>query len=325
MHLNFLHLDDALMQQPAFAKSAKSRGARDIDLRQTGAKVRLWARPAEWEELSRALARNVDGLENNEPVVSWIGSGDFHHVTALLVELLAKARGVPVTVVAFDNHPDWVNMRGSVHCGSWVKFCLDHKIAERVVGIGMTSSDLSWPEIKRAGLEAVADGRLVLFPINDAASWVCGNYGKGASHEQTGRRLAWRGISGECNDDDSARVMAAIATPAIYITIDKDVLRPADAHTNWDQGKMTLGTLLDWLRLLIERHTVLGVDIVGDYSRATFAGPALDQFLKRSEILVDQPDGVRGQFSPPFAVTKSIALNEQTNLAILDMLEGALC
>ena len=33
-------------------------------------------------------------MESGEPVVTWMGSGDFHHVTALLVELLAKERGV---------------------------------------------------------------------------------------------------------------------------------------------------------------------------------------------------------------------------------------
>ena len=325
MRLNLLHLDDALMQQEVFAKAAKSRGACDIDLRRTGANVRLWARQPEWQELAGTLARDLDGLESSEPVVSWMGSGDFHHVTALLIEQLTKARGVPLTVVAFDNHPDWVNMRGTVHCGSWVKHSLDRKIAERVVGIGMTSNDFSWPEIKSAGLDAVADGRLALFPIDDAASWVWSNYGTGASHSQTGRRLAWRGIAGEPNEDDIARVMGAIATSAIYITIDKDVLRPTDAITNWDQGKMTLAALLGWLRILIERHIVLGVDIVGDYSRATFAGSVMDRFLKRSEIILDQPDGLRGQFLTPRDKTAASALNEETNLAILDMLGGALC
>lgn len=325
MRLNFLHLDDALMRQAEFAKAGRSRGARDIDLRQLGPNVRLWAREPEWQELAGLLARDLDGLESVEPVVTWMGSGDFHHVTALIVELLAKARGHPITVVAFDNHPDWVNMASAVHCGSWVKYILDRKIADRVVGIGMTSSDFSWPELKRAGLIAVADGRLVLFPINDAASLVLGNYGSGATHSQTGRRLSWRGIAAEPNDQQAKRVLAAIATPAIYITIDKDVLVSRDARTNWDQGQMKLEQLLAWLRVLMEHHTIVGVDVVGDHSRATFGGPAIDRFLKRSEIILDQPGALRGQFLSPHNEAPASALNARTNLAILNVLEGALC
>ena len=325
MRLNFLHLDDALMRQAEFAKAGAARGARDIDLRQLGPNVRLWAREPEWQELTGLLARDLPGLESGEPVVTWMGSGDFHHVTALLVELLAKERGVPITVVAFDNHPDWVNMPSAVHCGSWVKHILDRKIADRVVGLGMTSSDFSWPEPKRAGLDAVADGRLVLFPINDAASIVWGNYGSGPNHSQNGRRLSWRGIASEPNNQDADRVLAAIVTPAIYITIDKDVLIASDARTNWDQGQMKLDQLLAWLRILIKHHTVLGVDIAGDYSRATFGGAAIDRFLKRSEIFLDQPDGLRTQFFATRDEAATNSVNAATNLAILNTLEGALC
>ena len=325
MRLNFLHLDDALMRQAEFAKAGASRGARDIDLRQLGPIVRLWAREDEWQELAGLLARDLAGLQSGEPVVTWMGSGDFHHVTALIVELLAKTRGVPITVVAFDNHPDWVDMASAVHCGSWVKHILDRKIADRVVGIGMTSNDFSWPEPKRAGLDAVSDGRLVLFPINDAASMVWGNYGSGANHTQTGRRLSWRGIAAQPHDQDADRVLTAIATREIYITIDKDVLIASDARTNWDQGQMKLDQLLAWLRILIKHHTVLGVDIAGDYSRAVFSGPAIDRFLKRSEISLDQPDGLRTQFFPTRDEAANSAVNAATNLAILNTLEGALC
>ena len=325
MRLNFLHLDDALMRQDEFVKAGRSRGARDIDLRQFGPNVRLWARGPEWQVFAGLLAREFVVPQNGQSVVTWIGSGDFHHVTALLVELLAKARGIPITVVAFDNHPDWVNMRTTVHCGSWVKHVLDRKIADRVVGIGMTSRDFSWAELKRAGLEAVADGRLVLFPIADAASLVLGNYGSGATHRQTGRRLSWRGIAAEPNDQEAERVLAAIATPAIYITIDKDVLVSRDARTNWDQGQMKLEQLLAWLRILIRHHTIVGVDVTGDYSRAKLGGPAIDQFLKRSEMILDQPGALSAQFLSPRDEAAASAVNERTNLAILNMLEEALC
>ncbi len=50
----------------------------------------------------------------------------------------------------------------------------------------------------------------------------------------------------------------------IYISIDKDILSPDYCISDWDQGHMTLDTLLDMLSTLFANHTVLGVDICGD-------------------------------------------------------------
>lgn len=42
-------------------------------------------------------------------------------------------------------------------------------------------------------------------------------------------------------------ILVAIPTRSVYVSIDKDVLNEADAITNWDQGNMKLGQLLDLL------------------------------------------------------------------------------
>ena len=47
----------------------------------------------------------------------------------------------------------------------------------------------------------------------------------------------------------------------VYLSIDKDVLCPADARTDWDQGTMTAETLLDLVRALGPR--LAGADICG--------------------------------------------------------------
>lgn len=59
-------------------------------------------------------------------------------------------------------------------------------------------------------------------------------------------------------------IVRAIPTKHIYISIDKDVLRPQDAQTNWDQGTMSLRTLTTYVDYLFRYKHVLGVDICGE-------------------------------------------------------------
>ena len=318
MRLNLLHLDDALRRQARFCAAASTLSAREVDLRDVGPQVRLWGKSSDLADLRNRLSGALQGLDGNEPIVTWMGSGDFHHVSALLLSLLAEARKVPLTVVQFDNHPDWVANEGGIHCGSWVKHVLDEGIAQRVVSIGMTSSDLSWPEFKRAGLKHVTAGRLVVFPAASSSSFVFRDYGSGIGHHQTGHKLAWQGVAPIFNEEAAARVLPAIETEAIYITIDKDVLCVSDADTNWDQGQMRLADLLNWLGTLARRHKVVGLDVIGDRSKTRFGGSLMPRFLKRCEILIDQPwRSGRG--------TIGDGMNETTNLTLLESVRAMLC
>ena len=49
----------------------------------------------------------------------------------------------------------------------------------------------------------------------------------------------------------------------VYVSIDKDVLGPDDARTDWDQGDLSLPALLDSLRAAADGAALLGVDICG--------------------------------------------------------------
>lgn len=318
MRLNLLHLDDALLGQSRFRAAASELGAREIDLSTIGPDIRLWATRESMQALRSQLAGALQDLERSGPLVTWMGSGDFHHVSGVLASMLAQARRDPITIVQFDNHPDWVASQDATHCGSWVKQVIDDDLVERVVGLGMTSSDISWPEIKRAGLAHVASGRIVMFPLAPAQSFVWRDYGRGPGHDQDGHRLIWKGIAATFNDDSAAIVLSSIKTPAIYVSIDKDVLDQGDADTNWDQGRMRLSDLLAWLKALAKSHQIIGLDVVGDRSSPRFGGPILSRFLKRSEILIDQP----WRNSPGGA---GAGINENTNLAILEVLRTMMC
>ncbi|MCR4694501.1 MAG: hypothetical protein K5773_04155 [Pseudobutyrivibrio sp.] len=50
----------------------------------------------------------------------------------------------------------------------------------------------------------------------------------------------------------------------IYISIDKDILDRAYAITDWDQGDMSLDTMLSMLESICKNRKILGVDVSGD-------------------------------------------------------------
>ena len=49
----------------------------------------------------------------------------------------------------------------------------------------------------------------------------------------------------------------------VFLSIDLDVLSPEWADTDWDQGDMSLGELLEELGKILSRFHILGVDICG--------------------------------------------------------------
>lgn len=317
MNLNLVHLDDALLQQPEFIDACDGQRAEHIDLRALGPQLRLWSRRGEIDLLQAALSERINGLAGDQPLVTWLGSGDFHHVTLLLAELRRNATGQPITIVHFDNHPDWVSFEDGMHCGSWVRQAIESGIAERVITLGVSSRDLAWPEFKGGGLDLVASKKLVVFPIDPPRTVVFADYGYGAAHRQDGWHVRWDQMTRHADRQFMSRLIALIETDHVYLTIDKDVLAPGDAHTNWDQGTLTVDDLLGWIRAIAREKRVTGADVVGDYSKPVYGSSFKDNALKRAEALVDQPwsDSRRSHS----------AINTRTNLQLLETLGAALC
>lgn len=318
MHLNLIHLDDALLEQPLFLEQCSKLGARHIELREVGLGVRLWATQEQVDDLRHELRQVVEEHTGDQPLVTWIGSGDFHHATALIASQLAQQLEKEITIVHFDNHPDWVSFGNGIHCGSWVNHVLSRGDVKRVVGLGMTSRDLAWPEFKGAGLELLAAGLLILFPLDPPTTVVFGGYGDGPAHRSHGRRLVWKLFRNEPNRDALEVVLRAIETEAVYITVDKDVLSPVDAETNWDQGKLSLNGLLAWLKLLLAHRRIVGIDVIGDYSPPAYAGPFVSRAWKRGEVFLDQPRRAPSRDA-------AAAVNQATNLRILAAFQEHLC
>jgi arginase family enzyme len=239
-----LHLDDGLRHQRAFLEACRAEGAGETDLSAEAGAIRLWGKERDVEKLARALPA-VSGAR-----LTVMGSGDFHHVTALLLQQLGQSHSQPFTIVQFDNHPDWVHFNGGLHCGSWVNRALSYPNVRKAVTIGVTSDDLKWPELRGGNLRLLTEGRLELFPYAHAPSRVLRNYGEGESSTQIGRALHWRCASAMDDVEMIQRTLNSIPTDDVYITVDKDVLIEEDAAANWEQGQMPLARLTGLIRKL---------------------------------------------------------------------------
>ncbi|PZM10616.1 arginase family protein [Rhizobium tubonense] len=288
MKLLLLHLDDALELQPDFVRACVLAGAEQLSDKDSGRAVRLWSKQKALDQLGRTIARHMTGA-GRAAQLCFMGSGDFHHVTSLLLSEVLERHQAPTTLIHFDNHPDWVRFEDGMHCGSWVNKALAHGNIHKVITVGVCSKDLRSPEWKGAELHWLRGGKLELYPYEHPPSRVVADYGSGASYIQEDGALHWKSISAIGQSNFVDYLVSRVRTEAVYITIDKDVLASDDAVTNWDQGRMRLPYLLSLISEIGSRHRIIGADVIGDYSTPSYAGNLLTRVSKKIETLIDQP------------------------------------
>jgi hypothetical protein len=313
MQLCLLQLDDALDSQPDFALACHKARARRIDLRREGKAIRLWGFHHQLAEVREKIARVLS--DSPQTRLTFMGSGDFHHVTSLLLEICVQKRPAPVTVVHFDNHPDWVRFDKGTHCGSWVNRALDLPHVEKIITIGVTSRDLVSPEKRLAHLQLLSQGKLELYPFNHPPSRVDGDYGEGPSYQQRDGHIHWRNISAIGEGNFLELLLSRIKTNSVYLTIDKDVLQPGDAITNWSQGVMQLPYLLSLVREIGARHSIAGCDVIGDHSKRSFSGSLRTRLSKHRELFNKRKPRRPGSI-------ETASINGNANHALLETLSA---
>lgn len=224
--------------------------------------------------------------------IHFYGSGDFHHLAFLLVARLDR----PVSVIHFDNHPDWTRWPRTVGCGSWVSRLLGQPGVARVVTIGPCSSDLDAPQLKAADLPALRSGRLEVHPLSSGSTFYAGPAFSGPSAQgkagAAGDGLAWTGIGEGPWAGRIAAIAARLPHTPLWISLDKDVLGPAEAVTNWDQGRLDLDRVLQAIGILAAARPVLGMDVCGDFSAQGDTGAlrGLLAYLDRAQRAAPQGD-----------------------------------
>jgi arginase family enzyme len=222
-----------------FDGAVRLPGAARVDLREHEEAIRFACRMPALRGL-RALIEPQ--LQVNPPVV-FIGSGDFHHVSHLLIERLRER----VQVVVFDNHPDNMRYPFGIHCGSWVWHVSRLPFVARVHVVGITSHDVSGLHVLENHLAALRSGRVVYWCVRDIG--VLSRFGA-RSFPSVAAMLE--------------RFRAELGVEPVYLSIDKDVLASDVVQTNWDQGVMQLEELEAAIAMLQGR--VIGSDVVGDVS-----------------------------------------------------------
>lgn len=275
VHLRILDTDGSVDAE-ALRKAAPWDSVSTVNLRDLGPALRLWSRNKTIETARARLAQD----DGPQPSITFLGSGDYHHLAALLIERVRE----PVSILHLDNHPDWVRLAPRWHCGSWVNRVLELPNVRRVATVGPCSDDLVNPARKGGNLAALDSGRLALFPWQHAPSRLRRRIADGPGHVWREGALHWRNLAERELPDACDAVVAALPTDAVWITLDKDVLPEAEALTNWDQGRMPLHSVVELIRAVGARKRVLGADVCGEYSP-----PAHRNLFKRIESRMDQP------------------------------------
>lgn len=202
-----------------------------------------------------ALRRLQTEIEPQLPSGSgtvFLGSGDFHHVSYMLINRLQRL-DAPIQIVVFDNHPDNMRYPFGIHCGSWVWHASRLPFVARVHVAGITSSDVEGAHAIENHLASLRSGNIVYW---------CHRCNLGALR-RFGVRASQSFDSIPAMMDGLRREIETTVEP-VYLSIDKDVLSRDVVHTNWDQGRMQLEELESGIGML--RHRLIGSDVVGEVS-----------------------------------------------------------
>ena len=181
------------------------------------------------------------------------GSGDFHHLTGLLLRRVRE----PVTLVALDNHPDWDVRPPRWCCGSWVNRALELPRVQHIAIWGCGNFECWWPHQLFGNRKAERAGKLEVHP------WADDRPLKDRNRRGAILREDWRARFHKSVEDLAGR--------AIYITVDLDCLAPTVSWTNWENGKFTIEDVIWILGLLRQHARIVGGDLCGGYSPGVFA------------------------------------------------------
>jgi arginase family enzyme len=182
----------------------------------------------------------------------FLGSGDFHHVSHALIA--RRAADGMFKVVVLDNHPDNMRFPFGIHCGSWVRHIAALPWVSHVHVLGITSRDVAVVHAWENYFAPLRSGKLTNWCIGVDTGW--------AARLGLGDRFLSFNSAAELLDRFTESVRRD--PMPIYLTIDKDVLSPAVAHTNWDQGCLSEEEMMETIANF--RGRLIGSDITGDVS-----------------------------------------------------------
>lgn len=240
--------------------------------------------------------------------LTFFGSGDFHHLTFSLLKQFRE----PMSVVLFDQHPDWDVTSPFPCCGTWVNDALRLPHIERVIVLGAGDEDLGGGQLWRGNRAALRSGRLEIYPATlETSLWPgIGTFEIACGKRRRGRFL-WKtlkeqGLSAILDD-----VLARLPTKRLYISVDKDCLQSQFARSNWDAGELELADVCAAIERLRTQCELVGADITGEWSAPRFC-----RAWVRAVSQADHPK----QEAPS---REELEINARTNLVLWRAFGGA--
>lgn len=238
------------------------------DLKMFAEKIRYYASFRDLTPVEKIIEKAVEGHR-----IFFLGSGDFHHLSYLLIKHMPLER---LHVVVFDNHSDNMFFPFGIHCGSWVYHASKLPNVSHISVIGISSGDVRGWNLLQNRFPVMRSGKVnyyCLAPVSRLARWLSGN---------AMRDITTRGIQ------DVQREIMGSNSP-VYLSIDKDVLSRQTVRTTWDQGKMYEDELLLCVQQISPR--VEAADIVGDISFHHFRSP-LKAMMRRLDGKEEIPSDI---------------------------------
>ena len=161
--------------------------------------------------------------------IHFIDNGNYHYMTKLWTDRLDK----DFELLVFDHHTDMQPpaLIPYLSCGNWILDAIREN--ERIKKLWLIGPDEeafdSIPEPLKKRIEFISQ--------------------KEAESIETIKRFSQT---------------EKLQGKDLYISIDKDLLSEEELTVNWDQGTMRMDILEEWLKLFINKASVLGVDICGE-------------------------------------------------------------
>jgi arginase family enzyme len=234
-------------------------------LQEWGGELRLACSHGKFSAFEKRLTQLAGSSQDDRPFLSFIGSGDFHHVSLALLRRLTS----PFNLLVIDNHPDWMRGVPFLHCGTWLYHAAQLPAVQRIFHLG---GEVDFDNLYRwlAPWPMIRSGKIIVAPPRHRF--------RGRDWEQIDHRPLRRHpdelASLDIIEEWVARHREELAAWPLYISLDKDVLTASEAVVNWDSGHMTeteVHAILSAFSNAAGRDLV-GVDIVGDWSAVRLRG-----------------------------------------------------
>lgn len=263
-----------------FDQSVDLSPATHLDFTQWQEAIRFGTTLKTFAQLRQTLQNLMP--EHYGPV--FMGSGDYHHITLLLLEHFLQQRAAhhqhsPIDLIIFDNHPDNMRFPFGIHCGSWVYHAAKLPQIRHIHVLGITSNDIGIAHAIENHLRPLYRGKLTYWSMQVNTKWA----------HYIGLKRAFRSF-------DSADLLIETFLTTIqedqndlYLSIDKDAFSKTVIQTNWDQGifdKSHLWQVIDTLKPRMKAYDITGE--VSEYRYQT----AWKRLLSKLDQQAPIPQGI---------------------------------